>query len=90
MKGVYQSIRTLKLQILSSIPKNVSATTPGFPIFLALIILVLMPFAVEQEDWDTTTTRAMTAVYSLLVIGVIWKFVKYIRENHSSRLDEIS
>lgn len=89
MKGVYQSIRILKLQILSSIANIASVKTPGFPIFLALVMLVLMPFVVEQVDSDITT-RAMSAVYSLLVIGVIWKFVRYMKENRSSRLDEIS
>jgi hypothetical protein len=88
MKELYQSIRTLKLQILSSIAKNASITTPGFPIFLALIMLLMMPFIVEEMDSDTAL-GVMTGVYSLLVIGVIWKFVKYMRENSNSRLDEI-
>jgi heme/copper-type cytochrome/quinol oxidase subunit 4 len=68
----------LKLQILSSISNIASVTKPGFPIFLALIILLLMPFlAVQEEDLDKT--RAMNTVYLLLVIGVVWKFIRYIR-----------
>ena len=36
------------------------------------------------------TTRAMIIVYSLLVIGVVWKFIRYMRESPSPRLDETS
>ena len=88
MKGVYQFIHELKLQILSGISSNKVVITPGFPIFLALIVLLVMPFLVAQKYLDIN--RAMIAVYSLLVIGVLWKFIRYIREKPSSRLDEIS
>ena len=77
MKRGYQSIRILKLQFLSRL-SNVSVTTPGFPIFLALILLLYMPFLVVQEDFDIT--RTTNAIYLLLVIGVVWKFIRYIRE----------
>jgi hypothetical protein len=51
-------------------------------------MLLLVPFLVVQEDLDTT--RAMIAVYLLLVIGVVWKFIRYMRESPSPRLDETS
>ena len=88
MKGIYQFIRELKLKILSGISSNKTVITPGFPIFLALIVLLIMPFLVGQKYLDIN--RAMIAVYSLLVIGVLWKFIRYLREKPSSRLDEIS
>jgi hypothetical protein len=78
MKRGYQSIRTLKLQFLSSLSNAASITTPGFPIFLALILLLCMPLLVVQEDLDIT--RTTNAIYLLLVIGVAWKFIRYIRE----------
>jgi hypothetical protein len=77
MKRGYQSIRILKLQFLSRL-SNASVTTPGFPIFLALYLLLYMPFLVVQEDFDIT--RTTNAIYLLLVIGVVWKFIRYIRE----------
>src|SRR5215216_1889285 len=49
MKKVYQIIHLLKLQILSSIFNHVSVKSPGFPIFLALIMFLAMPFLVAQE-----------------------------------------
>jgi hypothetical protein len=50
MKKIYQVIRLLKLQILLDISNHASVKTPGFPIFLALIMLSLvMPFLVPQE-----------------------------------------
>src|SRR5215216_3769068 len=50
----------------------------------------------EEPGQSTSATRyldstiVMLIVYSLLVIGVVWKFISYMRENHSSRLDVIS
>ena len=78
MNRGYQSIRTLKLQILSSISNITSVTTPEFPIFLALILILLMPFLVVYEDFDTT--RVTNAFYFLLLVGVVWKFIRYMRE----------
>ena len=78
MKELYQVIRELKIQILSGISSNKGVITPGFPIFLALIVLLVMPLLVTQKYLDIN--RAMIAVYSLLVIGVVWKFIRYIRE----------
>ena len=49
MNKVYQFIRFLKLQVLSSIGSAASARRPGFPIFLALIILVLLPFLLPPQ-----------------------------------------
>ena len=49
MKKVYQFICVLKLRILSSISNNTSARRAGFPIFLALIILLIMPFLLAQD-----------------------------------------
>ena len=50
MKKVYQVIHLLRFQILSSIFNHASVKTPGFPIFLALIMLLIMPFLVAQEN----------------------------------------
>jgi hypothetical protein len=50
MKNAYQVIRLLKLQILSSISNNASVKTPGFPLFLALIMLLVMPLVIPQEN----------------------------------------
>jgi hypothetical protein len=36
------------------------------------------------------TTRAMNTVYLLLVIGVVWKFIRHMKESRSSKVDEIS
>jgi hypothetical protein len=41
-------------------------------------------------EYSLDTTRAMIIVYSLLVIGVVWKFIRYMRESPSPRLDETS
>lgn len=93
MKEVYQFIGLLKLQILSKLSSNASVTTPGFPIFLALIFLLAIPILVTPDVSATQfidTTRVMIIVYSLLVVGVVWKFISYMRENRSSRLDEVS
>jgi hypothetical protein len=79
MNDVYQFIRTAKRQILSSMFSDGFAQ--GFFIFLGLIILLLMPFLVTQDYLDTS--RAMIAVYLLLVIGVLWKFIIYMREKPS-------
>jgi hypothetical protein len=49
MKKVYQFIRILKPQILSRISNNVSVTMPGFPIFLALIMLLIIAFLFAPE-----------------------------------------
>lgn len=77
MNRVYQSLQILKLQILSNISHD--GFVPGFFIFLALImLLLLMLLPTPQKYLDTT--KLMTAVYSLLVIGVLWKFISYIRE----------
>jgi H+/Cl- antiporter ClcA len=46
--------------------------------------------ATSLTDFSLDTTRAMTIVYSLLFIGVIWKFIRYMGEIRRSRLDEIS
>jgi hypothetical protein len=37
-----------------------------------------------------TTSVMMIVVYSLLLIGVLWKFISYMRESPSPRLDETS
>jgi hypothetical protein len=81
MKQVYQFIRTLKLQIHSSTSRyafDAFVTTPGFPILLALIVLLATPFLLGQKYLDTN--RMMISVYTLLVIGVFWKFIRYIRQ----------
>ena len=56
MKKVYQVIRLLKLQILSSISSHASVKTPGFPIFLALIMFLIVPPLVPQENAILPTT----------------------------------
>jgi hypothetical protein len=58
MKELYQYVRILKLQILSSIYKDASVTIPGFLIFLALIMLLVTPLLVAQKNETTTTTTA--------------------------------
>jgi hypothetical protein len=54
MKKIYQAIRLLKLQIISSISNHASPKTSGFPIFLALIMFLIMPPLVPQEILPTT------------------------------------
>jgi hypothetical protein len=54
MKKIYQVIRLLKLQLLSSISDHASVKTPGFPIFLALIMFLIVPPLVPQEILPTT------------------------------------
>lgn len=76
MNGVYQFIRILKLQIPSSMFND--GFVPGFFILLALTMLLLMLFPAAKIYLDTD--KVMTAVYSLLVIGVLWKFIRYMRE----------
>jgi branched-subunit amino acid ABC-type transport system permease component len=46
--------------------------------------------ATSLTDFSLDTTRAMTIVYSLLFIGVIWKFIRYMGETRRSKLIEIS
>jgi hypothetical protein len=60
MKEIYQFIRLLKLQILSSISNDASVIMPGVPIFLALIMLLVMPFLITQQDGTTRTTTPTT------------------------------
>lgn len=89
MKEIYEFIRILKLKIRSEISNNTFVTRPGFFVVLALIMLFVMPFLIAQKY--SGTTRIMIAVYSLLVIAVVWKFIEYMREkNPRSDLDEIS
>jgi hypothetical protein len=45
--------------------------------------------ALASKSLDTTRGMMIIA-YSLLVIGVVWKFIGYMRENRNLRLDEIS
>ena len=54
MKKVHQFIRVLKLQILSSISNDASVTTSGFPIFLALITLLVIAFLFTPKYGTTT------------------------------------
>jgi hypothetical protein len=60
MKERYQFIRLLKLRILSSISNDASVITSGVPIFLALIMLLVMPFLIAQQDGTTRTTTTTT------------------------------
>ena len=59
MKGLYQFIRLFELQILSSLSNNASVRTPGFPLFLALILLLIMSF-LGALQYETITTRSTT------------------------------
>jgi hypothetical protein len=63
MKKVYQVIHLLRFQILSSIFKDASAKTPGFPIFLALIMLLIMPFLLAHENETTIGRTATTTLF---------------------------
>jgi hypothetical protein len=54
MKKVHQFIRILKLQILSGISNDASVTTPGFPIFLALITILVIAFLFTPKYGTTT------------------------------------
>jgi hypothetical protein len=63
MKEIYQFIRLLKLQILSSISNDASVIMPGVPIFLALIMLLVMPFLITQQYGTTTRTTTPTTLF---------------------------
>jgi hypothetical protein len=44
----------------------------------------------QYLDITDTTSIMIIIIYSLLVIGVVWKFIRYMRENRNLRFDEIS
>jgi hypothetical protein len=58
MKGVYQFIRLFKLQILSSLSNHASVRTPGFPVYLALILLLIVSFLGALQYEAITITRS--------------------------------
>ena len=61
MKKVYQFIRKSKLKIPANIFNYSSVTKPGFPIFLALIMLLVIAFLVALE-YGRATTTTMTPI----------------------------
>jgi hypothetical protein len=51
---------------------------PEFPIFIALVILLIMPFLLVQQH-VSFANELMVYAYVLLVVGAIWHFVLYLK-----------
>jgi hypothetical protein len=51
---------------------------PQFPIFIALVILLIMPFLLVQQQ-VSFANELMVYAYVLLVIGAIWQIVLYLK-----------
>jgi hypothetical protein len=69
----YRDIMILKLNVHSFIK-------PQFPIFIALVILLIMPFLLVQQQ-VSFANELMVYAYMLLVVGAIWYFVLYLKNN---------
>jgi len=51
---------------------------PEFPIFIALVILLITPFLLIQQQ-EFFANKLMVYSYVLLVVGAIWLFVLYLK-----------
>jgi hypothetical protein len=67
----YRDIMILKLNVHSFIK-------PEFPIFIALVILLITPFLLVQQQ-EFFANELMVYAYVLLVVGAIWLFVLYLK-----------
>ena len=58
---------------------------PQLPIFIALLLLVYVPFLLIPQDTNTLTqatdvaNRLAMYVYVLLLVGAVWQFIRCIR-----------
>jgi hypothetical protein len=59
---------------------------PEFPIFAALAIIVYVRVLLSEEGKEAFSNQIATFAYYLLIIGIIWNLIQYIRNRSTDRL----